>query len=102
MICSVAHPPPENKIDTHDVNLPVPSSEPGQRYLRFALLSSEESDSAIKMQRIARLYHQSGGNDAAVVWLLEKGGDTSSFAKFQIEFVCPLLPLEFVCPQNQG
>lgn len=75
----------ESKLDTHDVNLPLPSSAPGQRYLRFALLSSADGDSAYKHQRVERLCHQSGGSDAAVVWLLGEGGDAASFMQFQIE-----------------
>lgn len=76
---------PESKLDTHDVNLPLPSSEPGQRYLRFILLSSDDGDSDFKHERIERLYHQSGGSDAAVVWLVGEAGEASSFAQFQIE-----------------
>lgn len=67
--------------------MPLPSSQPGQRYLRFTLLSSAEGDSAYKQQRIERLYNLAGGNDAAVIWLLDEGGDASLFTQFQIEYV---------------
>lgn len=69
------------------MNLPLPCPEPGQRYLRFALLSYADGDPVYKHQRVERLYHQSGGSDAAVVWLLDKGGDAASFMEFQIEWV---------------
>lgn len=82
-----AHQSIDNKIDTHDVNMPLPSMEPGQRYLRFILLSSANNEVATKLQRVERLYHQSGGSDAAVVWLLGEGGNVSSFMQFQIELV---------------
>ncbi|KAJ4397214.1 hypothetical protein N0V93_001438 [Gnomoniopsis smithogilvyi] len=88
----------ENKLDTHDVNMPLPSSRPGQRYLRFVLLSPDDEDSAYKQQRIERLYNLSGGRDAAVLWLLGEGGDASAFLQFQIEFMdkhdIPLVPLQ--------
>lgn len=67
------------------MNLPLPSSDPGQRYLRFVLLSSDDGDSDFKHERVELLYNQSGGSDAAVVWLLGEGGDASSFAQFQVE-----------------
>lgn len=65
--------------------MPLPSSQPGQRYLRFILLSPAEGDSRHKQERIERLYNLAGGNDAAVLWLLDEGGDASSFMQFQIE-----------------
>lgn len=80
-----AHPKAENKLDTHDVNMPLPSSQPGQRYLRFILLSSADGDSMYKHQRIERLCSLSGGSDAAVLWLLDEAGDASSFMQFQME-----------------
>lgn len=82
---SLAHPLVENKLDTHDVNMPLPSSQPGQRYLRFILLSSADGDPTEKHQRVERLYNLSGGSDAAVLWLLGDGSDASSFMQFQIE-----------------
>lgn len=75
----------ENKIDTHDVNLPLPGSQPGQRYLRFILLSAEDEDSTYRHQRAERLYNMSGGSDAAIIWLLGEGGDASEYMQFQIE-----------------
>ncbi|KAJ0121550.1 hypothetical protein J7T55_008714 [Diaporthe amygdali] len=91
----------EGKLDTHDVNLPLPSpGAPGTRYLRFVLLSSADQDSTARRQRIERLENQSGGSDAAVVWLMGEGGDQSSYLQFQIELVdsfeIPLLPLRSV------
>ncbi|KAK2611113.1 hypothetical protein N8I77_004489 [Diaporthe amygdali] len=84
----------EGKLDTHDVNLPLPSpGAPGTRYLRFILLSSADQDSTARRQRIGRLEKQSGGSDAAVVWLMGEGGDQSSYSQFQIDFEIPLLPL---------
>ncbi|KAG6363206.1 hypothetical protein INS49_008302 [Diaporthe citri] len=88
----------ESKLDTHDVNLPLPSpGAPGTRYLRFLLLSPADQDPTARRQRIERLENQSGGNEAAIIWLVEEGGDQSSFLQFQIELVdrfdIPLLPL---------
>lgn len=77
----VAHNSTENKLDTHDVNMPLP----GSRYLRFVLLSQADGDATYKHQRVERLYHQSGGKEAAVIWLLDDGGSPLSFMSFQIE-----------------
>lgn len=67
------------------MNLPLPGPQPGQRYLRFILLSPEDEDVTYKHQRIERLYNLSGGRDAAVLWLLDEGGDASAYMQFQIE-----------------
>lgn len=76
----------ESKLDTHDVNLPLPNpGAPGTRYLRFLLLSSADQDSTARRERIERLESQSGGIDAAVIWLTGEGGDQSSYLQFQIE-----------------
>ncbi|KAF3769088.1 hypothetical protein M406DRAFT_72038 [Cryphonectria parasitica EP155] len=88
----------ESKLDTHDVNLPLPSTHPGQRYLRFVLLSAADGDISYRHQRVERLYHLSGNNDAAVIWLLGSAGCTSSFIQFQIKLMddkldIPLVPL---------
>lgn len=72
------------------MNLPLPSTHPGQRYLRFVLLSTADGDSGYRHQRVDRLYHLSAGSDAAIIWLLDDGGGGSSFAQFQIECVPPL------------
>ncbi|KAL1878766.1 hypothetical protein Daus18300_002042 [Diaporthe australafricana] len=91
----------ESKLDTHDVNLPLPSlGAPGTRYLRFLLLSSADQDSTARRERIERLENQSGGTDAAVIWLTGEGGDQFSYLQFQIELVdgfeIPLLPLRSI------
>ncbi|KAH8788709.1 hypothetical protein F5883DRAFT_635577 [Diaporthe sp. PMI_573] len=88
----------ESKLDTHDVNLPLPSPDaPGTRYLRFLLLSLADHDPTARRKRIERLENQSGGGDAAIIWLLGEGGDECSYLQFQIElgegFEIPLLPL---------
>lgn len=67
------------------MNLPLPASQPGQRYLRFILLSAEDGDTTYKHQRVERLYNMSGGSDAAIIWLLGEGGDASAYMQFQIE-----------------
>ncbi|PSR92074.1 hypothetical protein BD289DRAFT_188934 [Coniella lustricola] len=91
----------ESKLDTHDVNLPLPSISPGQRYLRFVLLSNTDGDSAYKHQRVERLYHLSAGSDTAIIWLFGDNGDGPlSYAQFQIEltdkFDIPLVPLQSI------
>ncbi|KUI53914.1 hypothetical protein VP1G_01312 [Cytospora mali] len=79
----------ESKLDTHDVNLPLPSSKdaPGTRYLRFILLSSADHDVTAIHQRIERLENLSGGCDAAIVWLLGDGGDASSYIQFRLNLL---------------
>lgn len=73
----------ESKLDTHDVNLPLPSpSAPGTRYLRFLLLSPADQDPIARRLRIERLENQSGGRDAAIIWLLGEGGDDFSYLQF--------------------
>ncbi|ROW11304.1 hypothetical protein VMCG_01027 [Cytospora schulzeri] len=93
----------ESKLDTHDVNLPLPSPRdaPGTQYLRFILLSSADHDVMAIYQRIERLENLSGGCDAAVVWLLGEGGDgASAFMQFQLnlmdKFEIPLIPLQAI------
>lgn len=79
----------ESKLDTHDVNLPLPSPKeaPGTRYLRFILLSSADHDMTAVHQRVERLENLSGGCDAALVWLLGEGGDgASAFLHFQLKY----------------
>ncbi|KAJ4419870.1 hypothetical protein N0V82_004693 [Gnomoniopsis sp. IMI 355080] len=80
--------------------MPLPSSQPGQRYLRFILLSSADGDSTCIQQRIERLYNLSDGSDAAIIWLLGEGGDASSFMQFQVELMdnvnIPLVPLQSI------
>lgn len=76
----------ESKLDTHDVNLPLPSpGAPGTRYLRFLLLSPADQVATTRQQRIERLENQSGGSDAAIIWLMGEGDDQSSYLQFQIE-----------------
>lgn len=76
----------ESKLDTHDANLPLPSpGAPGTRYLRFLLLSPADQDPTARRQRIERFENQSGGNDAAIIWLMGEDGDLSSYLQFQIE-----------------
>lgn len=80
----------ESKLDTHDVNLPLPSPKdaPGSRYLRFILLSSADHDVTAIHQRIERLENLSGGCDAALVWFLGEGVDgASSFMQFQLKYI---------------
>ncbi|KUI66615.1 hypothetical protein VM1G_01815 [Cytospora mali] len=79
----------ESKLDTHDVNLPLPSSKdaPGTRYLRFILLSSADQDVTAIHRRIERLENLSGGCDAAIVWLLGDGGDASTYIQFQLNLL---------------
>ncbi|ROV97526.1 hypothetical protein VSDG_04528 [Cytospora chrysosperma] len=93
----------ESKLDTHDVNLPLPSPKeaPGTRYLRFILLSSADHDMTAVHQRVERLENLSGGCDAALVWLLGEGGDgASAFLHFQLnlldKFEIPLVPLQAI------
>lgn len=78
----------ESKLDTHDVNLPLPSPKdaPGTRYLRFILLSSADHDVTARNQRIERLENMSGGNDVALVWLMGEGdGNVSCFMQSQVK-----------------
>lgn len=91
----------ESKLDTHDVNLPLPSPDaPGTRYLRFLLLSSADQDPLARRLRIERLENQSGGGDAAIIWLLGEGSDDSSYLQLLNELVdtfeVPLLRLRSV------
>ncbi|KAI1649741.1 uncharacterized protein F4817DRAFT_313465 [Daldinia loculata] len=64
----------EAKLDTHDVALPLPN--PGatpQRILRALLLSPPDVGKIESRTRIQRLFHLNGGQDIAIVFLLQKG-----------------------------
>ncbi|KAG8165285.1 hypothetical protein KVR01_005560 [Diaporthe batatas] len=91
----------ESKLDTHDVNLPLPSPDaPGTRYLRFLLLSPADQDPRARHLRIERLENQSGGGDAAIIWLVGEGSDESPYLQLLNEIVdifeVPLLRLRSV------
>ncbi|POS78235.1 hypothetical protein DHEL01_v203372 [Diaporthe helianthi] len=91
----------ENKLDSHDVNLPLPSPDaPGTRYLRFLLLSPADQDPLARRRRIERLENQSGGGDAAIIWLLGEGSHESSYLQLLNELVdtfeTPLLRLQSI------
>lgn len=68
---------PEHSFDMHDVQIPLPPPQglPQRKdYFRLILLSAMEmevSDKAI--ERVSRLYHQHGGRDVGIVFLLSPG-----------------------------
>ncbi|KAM3077691.1 hypothetical protein ACMFMG_007015 [Clarireedia jacksonii] len=92
----------EKNLETHDIAIPVPRVKQNhQEYFRFLLLSSSDLDTpAAVMGRVERLYHQTGGRDIGIIFLLQTNGrsnDTTAFLKLQVSlldnFQMPLLPL---------
>ncbi|KAM3066870.1 hypothetical protein ACMFMF_009921 [Clarireedia jacksonii] len=79
----------EKNLETHDIAIPVPRVKQNhQEYFRFLLLSSSDLDTpAAVMGRVERLYHQTGGRDIGIIFLLQTNGrsnDTTAFLKLQV------------------
>ncbi|KAI0135435.1 hypothetical protein F4814DRAFT_22483 [Daldinia grandis] len=67
------------KLDTHDIALPLPN--PGgtpRRILRALLLSPPDVGKTESRTRIQRLFHLNGGQDIAIVFLLQQAQDQES------------------------
>lgn len=65
--------PLEETLETHDLAFPLPQRHPQgeKRWFRLLLLSPADIQPASNhMARIERLYHQTGGLDVGIVFLL--------------------------------
>ena len=63
----------EQSLETHDLALPLPQrhSQNQQEWFRLLLLSPSDMEPALShMARIERLYHQTGGLQVGIVFLL--------------------------------
>ncbi|TEY85190.1 hypothetical protein BOTCAL_0016g00440 [Botryotinia calthae] len=92
----------ETTLNTHDISLPMQSKTGEEELFRVLLLSSSDMQPMSNISaRIERLYHQTGGRNVCIIFLLrEKGGDDNGLQEFmdlQISlmsaFKMPILPL---------
>ncbi|KAI1203010.1 hypothetical protein F5X97DRAFT_284591 [Nemania serpens] len=90
----------ETQLDTHDVAIPLPT----QRVLRAILMSPPDVASARSTSRIERLHTLTGGQDAAIIFLLENNDDqynaVSALMTLQLQLIgnweLPVIPVESV------
>jgi hypothetical protein len=80
----------EQTLQTHDLAIPLPQYEQGDQreFFRLILLSSSDlQPPKAEMDRIERLYHQTGGRHVGIVFLLQEnahiGNGTIAFMKLQ-------------------
>ena len=71
----------EQKLETHDLAVPLP--RPGdnnqKEFFCIILLSSVDTEtSSPQLARIQRLYHQNGGRNVGLVFLLKEKGSRSN------------------------
>ncbi|KAI1385061.1 uncharacterized protein F4822DRAFT_382082 [Hypoxylon trugodes] len=95
----------ERKLDHHDMALPLrsPGGQP-RRVLRVILLSPSDIGTDDCKDRIQRLYHLSGGQDIAIVFLLKQAkGQANPMTAFMMlqlslvgEFEMPIIPVSSI------
>lgn len=83
----------EETLETHDLAFPVPQRHPqeGRRWFRLLLLTSADiQPPSNHMARIERLYHQTGGLDVGIVFLLRDNNTqengTKAFMALQLRY----------------
>lgn len=84
----------EQTLETHDLALPLPlkRSQTQQEWFRLLLLSPSDTQSESNhMARIERLYHQSGGLNVGIVFLLRDSSSqeegTKHFMALQLRYL---------------
>ncbi|CAD6448371.1 e50133c3-986b-4e7e-a85f-f0d8ec2ac5cf [Sclerotinia trifoliorum] len=93
----------ETTLNTHDLSLPIwPSKEDEREFFRVLLLSSSDMQPSTNISaRIERLYHQTGGRDVGIIFLLHEKQSSDNGMKQYINlqislmstFKIPILPL---------
>ncbi|APA06718.1 predicted protein [Sclerotinia sclerotiorum 1980 UF-70] len=93
----------ETTLNTHDLSLPIwPSKGDEREFFRVLLLSSSDMQSSSNIfARIERLYHQTGGRNVGIIFLLHEkqssDNGTKEYINLQISlmssFEIPILPL---------
>jgi len=81
---------PEQSLDNHDMAIPVPQHRGDhQEFFRLLLLSSADIQPLEPtMARIERLYHQTGGRQVAIVFLMQDSGNGAiSYMSLQYRYV---------------
>jgi hypothetical protein len=79
----------EKSLETHDMAIPVPRVDQNhQEYFRILLLSSSDLDpSEAVVRRVERLYHQTGGRNVGIIFLLQtigRSNDTAAYLTLQV------------------
>ncbi|KAH6671267.1 hypothetical protein B0J14DRAFT_485144 [Halenospora varia] len=85
----------EKQLETHDLAIPLPKSreEDFQEVFRLLLVSaSDPQNSGAMMARIERLYHQTGGRQVGVIFLLQEHTSTANGTISYMELQASLLP----------
>ncbi|TGO41352.1 hypothetical protein BHYA_0023g00620 [Botrytis hyacinthi] len=95
----------EATLNTHDLSLPLQSKTGKQEFFRVLLLSSIDMQTIVDLSaRVERLYHQTGGRNVGIIFLLREEGSNDNglkeFMGLQISlmptFKMPILPLTSV------
>ncbi|KAI9640990.1 hypothetical protein NHQ30_010417 [Ciborinia camelliae] len=89
----------EETLNTHDLSLPIPPIEEGkQEFCHVLLLSSSDMEQRANVSaRIERLYHQTGGRNVGIVFLLHEKQDVDNgMNDLMSTFRIPILPLPSV------
>ncbi|KAI1190937.1 hypothetical protein F5B17DRAFT_7928 [Nemania serpens] len=90
----------ETQLDTHDVAIPLST----QRVFRAILMSPPDVASATSASRVERLHSLTGGQNAAIIFLLENGDEqqnaASALMTLQLQLIgnweLPVIPVESV------
>ncbi|RDL36794.1 Uncharacterized protein BP5553_06146 [Venustampulla echinocandica] len=96
--------PLEKQLETHDLAIPLPKcyQDSDQEVFRMLVLSpSDVQPPANPMPRIERLYHQTGGRQVGIIFLLQekasRGGGFVAYMNLQASlfsaFEMPVIPL---------
>jgi len=63
----------ERELNTHDLALPIPLGGTQDGLFRLIVMSSTDlKPQAQYMERVERLYHQTGGRDVGIVFLMDE------------------------------
>lgn len=97
----------ESTLDNHDLCIPVPNSsnKREQELFRIILVSSQElQTSGDALQRIERLFHQYGGRNVGIVYLLTPNhAGTIGFMNLQLRQAHSYTEIDIAkCIQSHG
>ena len=85
--------PPEKRLETHDIAIPLPQTRPQDEneLFRIILLSATDVSPPEKaLDRMERLYHQTGGRHVGIMFLIREthsqGDGTRGFMSLQARY----------------
>lgn len=92
---------PEQKLQTHDLAIPIPQDDKKALFQLILLSPTDLQDQQSYMSRIERLYHQTGGRDVGIVFLLQgiypQEGGIRALMELQIR-CASIFPQTLFCP----